>query len=172
MQELYEEDLIKLINRDKETFIKVYKMYSSKLVAFSLYYVKNIEDAKDVVEDVFCNFYKYLESYDYNKSHIFTYLCAICKNIAIDYIKKDSKIDLYEYDDRTHGTENKPSYMLLDLKELMNKEEYMIMCLKYLNGNTVKEISMKMNLSERTIYRKLNDIESIVTKYVKESCYE
>ena len=59
--------------------------------------------------------------------------------------------------------------MLYDLKKIMSEEEYMIMYLKDIDDNTIKEISKKMNISERTIYRKLNDIEAIVKKYVEDN---
>ena len=171
MNELSEKELKKLVNKDKDIFIKVYKIYAPRLVAFTFYYVKNIEDAKDIVEDAFGNFYKYLNSYDKNKSNLFTYLCSICKNLSMSYLKKESNIPLSEYDDRVHGVDNKPTYMLYDLKKIMSEEEYMIMYLKYIDDNTIKEISKKMNISERTIYRKLNDIEAIVKKYVEDNIY-
>ena len=71
MNELSEKELKKLVNKDKDIFIKVYKIYAPRLVAFTFCYVKNIEDAKDIVEDAFGNFYKYLNSYDKNKSNLF-----------------------------------------------------------------------------------------------------
>lgn len=172
MSELSEKELRKLKNKDKDIFVKVYKIYTPKLVAFSFYYLKNIEDAKDIVEEAFCNFYKYIDSFDSSKGNLFNYLCTICKNLSIDFLKKDDTASLYEYDDRLHGEENKPNYILYDLKNLMSEEEYMIMYLKYIEYNTVKEIKRKMNISERTIYRKLNDIETIVKQYMEDNIYE
>ena len=41
------------------------------------------------------------------------------------------------------------------------------MCLKYIEGLTAKEVSVIMNVSERTIFRKLKIIEEIVKDYVE-----
>ena len=57
--------------------------------------------------------------------------------------------------------------MLLDLKEIMDEDDYNIMCLKYIEGLTAKEVSVIMNVSERTIFRKLKIIEEIVKDYVE-----
>ena len=172
MKKFSRRDIELLLNKDKYTFIRFYKEYASKLVVHVNCIVKNVENAKDIVEDIFINFYKHVKSYDPDKSNIFTWLCVVSKNLAINYINKENKIEISELNDAMYGKESKPSLMLLDLKEIMKPDEYEIMVLKHINDLTVKEVCIVMNVTERTIFRKLKNIEKIVRKYVEENKYE
>lgn len=167
MKNISKRELDLLLNRDQKVFVKFYKMYAPKLVDHINCYVKNVEEAKDITEDIFINFYKLSRTYDRNKSNIFTWLCAIGKNKAIDYLNKENNVTIHEFDDKIYGVESKPNFMLLDLKEIMDEDDYNIMCLKYIEGLTAKEVSVIMNVSERTIFRKLKIIEEIVKDYVE-----
>ena len=121
MKNISKRELDLLLNRNQKEFVKFYKNYASKLAAHINCYVKNIDDAKDITEDIFINFYKLVRTYDRNKSHIFTWLCVIGKNKALNYLNKENDVTIHEFDDKMYGAESKPNFMLLDLKEIMDE---------------------------------------------------
>ena len=172
MKDISEKELKLLLSGNKKAFIKFYKIYAPKLVVHVNSIIKNIDDAKDVVAEVFVKFYDICKSYDPSISHIFTWLCKVCKNEAMDFIDKKNKVSICEFNEKLYGSDSKPNLLLLDLKELMDDDIYNIMCLKHINGYTVDEISKMLNLSSRTIFRKLKDIENIVKKYLEDTRYE
>ena len=54
MEELDKQLLIRLKNRDKDAFRYLYESYFAKMVLFAESYLYDEEDARDLVQDLFC----------------------------------------------------------------------------------------------------------------------
>ena len=88
------------------------------------------------------------------------YLTTISKNMALNYIKKTSKLTYLDDDtllsiiDSSIKEENKNDdflYVLSLLKSKLTPHEYAILCMHLLDNYTFKNISTKLNMKESTI---------------------
>ena len=93
MQEIEQEDINlyrKFLNGDEESFEKIIGRYAEKLIYFIFGFVKDIEVAKDLSQDVFVYIYTKKKDYDFKYS-LKTYLFVIGKSRAKNYLKKECK---------------------------------------------------------------------------------
>jgi len=86
-KELYEEFLL----GDKNSFEEIVIRYKEKLVFFIKTYVKNIDTAEDLMQDVFVYILINRKEYDFKYS-LKTYLYTIAKSRAFNYIKKEKLV--------------------------------------------------------------------------------
>ena len=81
----------KFLSGDKESFEYIVDKYMEKIIYFIYRFVKRIDVAEDLAQDVFVYILMNKEKYDFKYS-LKTYLYIIAKSRAINYIKKESKI--------------------------------------------------------------------------------
>lgn len=144
---------IKSKNKDKinEIFEKIYNDYV-KLVAFSVgKYVKDVDDIKDITNEVFIRFFKNIE---YIKTSIKYYLLSTARNLSIDYLKEKNKYEVFENIDDLINENLIESYngyqeLVDDLKNVLSLREVEIIILHVVDGYTFKEIGAKLNLSSK-----------------------
>lgn len=144
---------IKSKNKDKinEIFEKIYNDYV-KLVAFSVgKYVKDVDDIKDITNEVFIRFFKNIE---YIKTSIKYYLLSTARNLSIDYLKEKNKYEVFENIDDLINENLIESYngyqeLVDDLKNVLSFREVEIIILHVVDGYTFKEIGAKLNLSSK-----------------------
>ncbi len=116
---------------------------------FCLQYVKNKEDADEIVNDSFLAVWEKKESIEFGE-HLKSYLYTIVKNKSINFLKK-RKIEL-DFDDKAHEVSSNLSNpsQLLEIKELENKVQYLIENLP-LKCRQVFVLSRKEQLSNKEI---------------------
>lgn len=86
-QKLY----VEFLNGNIEAFKELVLKYKNNMIYFITRYVKNIEVAEDISQDVFV--YILLHKQNYNIKYSFkTYLYIIAKSRAINYLKKERRI--------------------------------------------------------------------------------
>lgn len=144
---------IKSKNKDKinEIFEKIYNDYV-KLVAFSVgKYVKDVDDIKDITNEVFIRFFKNIENI---KTSIKYYLLSTARNLSIDYLKEKNKYEVFENIDDLINENLIESYngyqeLVDDLKNVLSLREVEIIILHVVDGYTFKEIGAKLNLSSK-----------------------
>ena len=89
---LSEQDLIKgCIVNDRRVQELLYKQYCSSLMALCKSYAKNEEDAIEMLQDGFLKIFQQIDSYDANKSSIYTWMRTIMIRTAIDFLRKNRK---------------------------------------------------------------------------------
>ena len=86
------------LNGDETGFRELVERYQRRAIGVALGYVKNIEDAQDIVQDAFMRTYRNLATFD-TKSHFFTWFYRIVVNACIDDYRKKKKRRSVEYDD-------------------------------------------------------------------------
>jgi|SRR5688572_7642019 len=89
---LSELDLVKgciLNNRRVQELL--YKQYCSSMIVLCKSYTKNEEDAVEVLQDGFLKIFQQIESYDANKSSIYTWMRTIMIRTAIDFLRKQNR---------------------------------------------------------------------------------
>ena len=73
-------------------------MYSDRLFAICLRYLKDKDLAKDALQDSLIRVFKYIESFDSNKASIYTWMSTITVRACLKNLDK-KKIELVSYDE-------------------------------------------------------------------------
>lgn len=83
-----EQELITALKaRDDQAFSYLYDHYSGSLYSIILQIVKRPEAANDVLQEVFINIWRKIESYDPVKGRLFTWMLNISRNSSIDMLR-------------------------------------------------------------------------------------
>ena len=82
--------VVKLKDRDNQSFSYLYNNYSGALYTIILQIIPDQELASDVLQEVFINIWRKIESYDQSKGRLFTWMLNIARNAAIDSIRSKS----------------------------------------------------------------------------------
>jgi RNA polymerase sigma factor (sigma-70 family) len=86
-----ESELVSLLKaRDSSAFSYLYDHYSGALYNIILQIVGNAEVANDVMQEVFINVWRKVESYDPTKGRLYTWLLNIARNASIDTLRSRS----------------------------------------------------------------------------------
>ena len=153
---------------DKEK--KFEKLYSQHYISVYRYLLKmssNPELADDLTQDTFINIYKALETYSPEKGNFKTWAFTIARNIFYMHLrrKKLNTEPLDENQNKQIGREEFDPAEIVEKKITENEIISAIQCLpepeksiliyKKLKNKTLEETAYLMNLSERTIRRRL-----------------
>jgi RNA polymerase sigma-70 factor (ECF subfamily) len=83
-----EQDLVAALKaKDKSAFAYLYDHYSGSLYSIILQIVRNPTPAKDVLQEVFINIWRRIDSYDPAKGSLFTWMLNISRNASIDLLR-------------------------------------------------------------------------------------
>ena len=79
------------IDGDRDAFGEIVDLYRESLIFFIHRYVNDIDTAEDLAEDVFVELIVHPERFS-EKSSLKTYVFAIARNKAIDWIRRHSRL--------------------------------------------------------------------------------
>ena len=79
-----------LKQRDNDAYGYLYDHYSGSLYTIVKQIVQNTELANDVLQEVFLNIWRRIESYDPAKGRLFTWMLNVARNAAIDTLRSKS----------------------------------------------------------------------------------
>ena len=83
-----EADLVELLKQhDNRAFKYLYEHYAAALYGIILPIVKEAEVANDVLQEVFINIWRKIETYDPLKGRLFTWMLNIARNASIDTLR-------------------------------------------------------------------------------------
>lgn len=84
-----EQQLISLLkHRDNKAFGYLYDNYSSALYSIIVQILSgDVELANDVLQEVFINIWRKIDSYDQTKGRLFTWMLNIARNASIDTLR-------------------------------------------------------------------------------------
>lgn len=149
----------------------LYKQYAGLVYNRCLYLAGNHETAKDLVHDVFVQVLTKLKNFK-GQSDIYTWIYRITTNICLNYLKRNAKladreifidIDLSDHFKFEEQIENALS--LQAMLSSLDKKCQQIVLLAFLEGLTQDEIAGVLDISRKTVYRKLK----LIRKKFKES---
>ncbi|MDX8339372.1 RNA polymerase sigma-70 factor [Draconibacterium sp. IB214405] len=156
-------ELVNLLKQgDIEAFDKIYNIYCHKLHQFVLRYLKQEEDAEEIVQEVFIKIWESRKKIDVHASFE-AYLFTISYNSTISLLRKRiSESKSREYlksvqeiqkansviDDLQYNELNDKVQSLLQQLTPRQKEIYM---LSREEGLSHKEIAARLNISENTV---------------------
>lgn len=146
-----EQELIAALKgRDTGAFNYLYDHYSASLYTIVKQMVQNTETANDVLQEVFVNIWRKIESYDSSKGRLFTWMLNIARNASIDILRSRSFQNTQknqEITETVHNISGPSSLTNIDtigLKKLLQKlkpEYRMLIELAYFKGYTQEEIA-------------------------------
>ncbi len=90
-----EESFQRYLSGDKSAFSDIIDIYRENLIFFINGYVKNEDTAEDIAADCFAELIVHPGRFKF-KSSLKTYLFSIAHHKAVNYIKKNSRVTLYE----------------------------------------------------------------------------
>lgn len=169
-KELYHE----FLQGSQKSFEEIIIRHKDKLIYFLIRYVKNIDIAEDLVQDVFVYILIHKENYDFNYA-LKTYLFTIAKSKALNYLKREKRItainendiyDMQELEEKVFISERKNN-LKLAMQKL--KPEYQnAVYLADIEELSYKEIGKIMNKTESgvkvLIHRARKSLESILRR--------
>jgi RNA polymerase sigma factor (sigma-70 family) len=97
-----EQELVYLLQqRNEKAFGYLYDNYSGALYGIVNAIVTDKELANDVLQNVFVNIWRKIESYDATKGRLFTWMLNIARNAAIDEVRSKGFRDSQKNTDYT-----------------------------------------------------------------------
>jgi RNA polymerase sigma-70 factor (ECF subfamily) len=154
------EYLIKISEGDTAAFDALFILHYPRVKNFVAGLVKNEEDARDLSQDIFLKIWNNREKLPKIK-YFKTYLFQMSKNAVFDFFRQnaifenddtDNKYRIEDYNSLEEIVEARDLEMLIDtLVETMPEQRKKIYKMSRKEGLTNEEISIRLNLSKRTV---------------------
>jgi RNA polymerase sigma-70 factor (ECF subfamily) len=87
MQEITHEEIKKLQAGDKQVFNAIMALYKNRVTGLCFKYMKNIEEARDMAQEVFCAAYTGINGFEF-RSKFSTWLYRLAVNCCISRLRK------------------------------------------------------------------------------------
>ena len=147
-----EGELVSLLqSRDTSAFNYLYDHYSSALYGVILPIVNEAEAANDVLQDVFLNIWRKIETYDPGKGRLFTWMLNIARNASIDLLRSKSFQNSRKNQPLAETVDWSSSHQVFQpdtaaigihkLLEKLKEEQRVLIDLAYFKGYTHEEIA-------------------------------
>lgn len=136
-----------LKDRDSKAFSYLYDNYSGALLGVISQIIDDMDLSNDVLQEVFINIWRKIESYDPIKGRLFTWMLNIARNASIDVLRSKSYQNNRNNQEITESFSGGFATMKLDdvgLKKVLSqlKSEHRVLIeLAYFKGYTHEEIS-------------------------------
>ncbi len=137
-------------------FLEILERYERPLIRYAHGYTQDLEEARDVVQDVFLKLSQHLDSLD--PERVAPWLFTVCKNRALDHQRKHQRLVVMETDTLDHEVSTSPrpgdemesretAATLHSLIETLPLRQREAVRLKFITGLDYKEISQVMKTS-------------------------
>ena len=155
-----EQELVALLQqRNEKAFGYLYDNYSGALFGIVNSIVTDKEIANDVLQNVFVNIWRKIESYDATKGRLFTWMLNIARNASIDEVRSKGFRDSQKNQSLSEnvdvpGAVTGPSIDDVGLKKVLTKlkgEWRVLIDMSYFQGYTHEEISKALNIPLGTV---------------------
>lgn len=175
---LSDEELVKAILQAEgsDLFGILYDRYANKVYRKCLSFVKDQDQAQDMVQDIFLRVFYQLSKFKGN-SRFSTWLYAITYNFCVEHYRKSNRYHTVEIDERIELVDEEAEEkalqsiradMLKKALEQINPEDKMLLLMKYQDGIPIKEIMTSLELSESAVKMRLARARQRVKAKVQE----
>jgi len=171
-----EQELIAALKaRDDQAFGYLYDHYSGSLYSIILQIVKSPEIASDVLQEVFVNIWRKIESYDAVKGRLFTWMLNISRNASIDLLRSKNYQNSrknQEITDNVYGSDQvtQTSIDSIGLTKFLGKlrpEQRVLIELAYFKGYTHDEIAQIEDIPLGTVKTRIRNALLQLREYLK-----
>lgn len=158
--------IIRLKKDDRHAFDTLYEMYARRLMSFCLSYVRIVEDAEEIVQDIFVSLWKNRRSIQ-NTVSLWPFLYGALRKSILYYYRRKLNSPIYEefvdLKDDAHPVDNRANIeyeefrmiVLTEINALPRSQRDAILLSKF-QGLSNKEIAEKLNLNIQTIKNALS----------------
>ena len=156
-----EQQLVVLLNeQSNDAFNYLYDNYSGALFTIISQIVPDKDTAGDVLQEVFINIWRKINTYDASKGRLFTWMLNIARNAAIDKIRSKGYRDnqrnqpIMETENSGMTVSSNPSVSDVGLKKVLTKlndESRRLIDLSYFQGFTHDEIAKMLGIPLGTV---------------------
>jgi RNA polymerase sigma-70 factor (ECF subfamily) len=165
---------------DVLSFDNIFKKYNKKVYYFALSYLKNKEEAEDVVQDVFMNLWKYRDQI--NEYYVFSkYLFKITYNSTCKKFRKQTsdKKQMEEvmrnfiFEDNSTNLDIEYNNLLETTNSIIEKMPSRQKCIFLLSINellTNEQIAQQLNISKKTVENYLGRAKTSLKKSLTNGC--
>lgn len=147
-----------LRQKDNHAFSYLYDHYAGALHGVVKQIVADGELANDVVQEVFINIWKKIDTYDETKGRLFTWMLNIARNASIDKTRSKSfqqgmrQQALADNDLPMHAVrQGLDDYGLKKVLSKLKEEQRMLIDLSYYQGFTHEQIAKALNIPLGTV---------------------
>ena len=172
-----QELVLSLKAKDEQSFSYLYDNYSGALYSIVLQIVPDKELASDVLQEVFVNIWRKIESYDPGKGRLFTWMLNVARNLAIDMVRskayqnsqKNQGMPEGDFFDKA-GASTQLSVDNIGLKKVVDKlktEHRVLIDLAYFKGYTHEEIAEIERLPLGTVKTRIRSALTQLRAYLK-----
>jgi RNA polymerase sigma-70 factor (ECF subfamily) len=172
-------------NGNKEALRLLFEENRQKIFSLAYQYVKNVEDAEDILQETFIKAYRFLHKFEPQNGMRFSpWLYRIGINCSIDYLRRNKKRKLERSDSGDldslssgSGSSGSDPEFTRDRSEIREKidqtlnrlsgRQKMIFILKHYQELTTAEIAEYLDCSEGSVKRQLFRAVQVVKKHLK-----
>lgn len=153
-----------------EEFKIKYSMYAQELMNISYGYTKNLDEANDIIQNVFIKYInknKSFKSLSYEKY----WLIRVAINECKDYLRKKAKysnIDNATIDAIIDKEDNKKLHIIAELVKKLPDKYKSVIILFYYDNQSIATISKAMGISESAVKKRLERARNILKKEMEE----
>lgn len=145
-----------LQQRDEKGFSYLYDNYAGALYGIINSIVPDRETSHDLLQDVFVNIWKKIESYDPAKGRLFTWMLKVARNAAIDKLRSKSHQAFLKNQPLTERVDIAvgPRTDDVGLKKVLTRlknEQRILIDLSYFQGFTHDEIARMLGIPLGTV---------------------
>lgn len=149
-----------LNEQDNDAFNYLYDNYSGALFTIINQIVPDKDMSGDVLQEVFINIWKKINTYDASKGRLFTWMLNIARNAAIDKIRSKGYRDnqrtqpILETESSGMTMRSNPVVSDVGLKKVLttlNEESRKLIDLSYFQGFTHQEIAKMLGIPLGTV---------------------
>ncbi|MDP4211597.1 MAG: sigma-70 family RNA polymerase sigma factor [Bacteroidota bacterium] len=164
-----------LKDRDNEAFQYLYDHYSGSLYSIILQIVQDTTLANDVLQDVFVNVWRRIETYDPTKGRLFTWLLNISRNASIDLLRSKDYVNSRknrELTDSVYGIDQvtqtgTDSIGLSKFLAKLRPDHRVLIELAYFKGYTHEEIAHIEDIPLGTVKTRIRTALLQLREYLK-----
>ena len=163
---------------DAASFDEIYLDYYNKVYAFSFSYLRSVEDAEGVVQEVFLTLWnKRIDAGDIRNLN--AWLFTVCFNLVRKIFRSAAitrqKMDNYAYSALFEDTSTLNSVEFNDLMEVaeghieqLPQRQRTILLMSVKDGLSSKEISLQLGINQRTVENHISSARSALRKVFSE----
>lgn len=155
-------------NREEKLFEECIILNQEKFYRLAFIYVKNSQDAMDILQDSILKAYSKLSNLK-DENALEKWINRIIVNTAVDFIRKNSKVTLVNEGEEIYSLEsNVKDEYLGGAIDLLEPELKSIIILKYFHGYTINEVSDILEIPIYTVKNRLHKALNILRIEVRE----
>jgi RNA polymerase sigma factor (sigma-70 family) len=169
--------VLALKERNNQAFGFLYDNYAGALYSIINRSLRTIPIGSDVLQEVFINIWRKIETYDQTKGRLFTWMLNIARNASIDMLRSKSYQNSQknqELPDNVYkGVANQTTQLNVDnigLKKVLEKlkpEHRVLVELAYFKGFTHEEIAEMMAIPLGTVKTRISNALLQLREYLK-----